>query len=237
VVTGLLVALLLLSTAIYVVNVQKSVPKVDSITDSMFSGYRETAQNTMVSALANASAGGSLNVLGVDLAELKAVVSAYSYEAIVTLDYTTRNSLPYAGGLWISKGASGEGISAAYADFVFHSSSPSGSSSIAYTLNVTSQVHLSGGYVQLNDSKQVNLAVNVLNDGVPALAQSFVFHYQNDTDWVLVPSPVIVDNGDGSYVASFAAQTLQVNEPLYVSTLCLDQRGISIGANLTCNHI
>ncbi len=67
VVTGLLVALLLLSTAIYVINTQKTVPTVETRVDSMFGGYRETAHSTLISALANASGGGGVNVLSVDL--------------------------------------------------------------------------------------------------------------------------------------------------------------------------
>ncbi len=230
-------ALLLLSTAVFVVNVQKAVPTVDTGSDGMFAGYRETVRSTLISALANASNGGGMDVLGINLSELKQVIIEHSYQAMITMSYSVSDSSPYSGGVWISWGTSGKGISSTCADFVFAQNSPTGASSIAYTLNVSSQVNLSGSYKQLNDSMLVNLAIELLNEGAPALAQSFVFQYQNGSDWVMVDSPVIVDHGDGSYAVSFSAQTGQIDESLNVSAVCLDQRGISVGANLTCNHI
>jgi hypothetical protein len=238
VVTGLLVALLMLSTAIYVINVQKTVPKADSSGDSLFGGYKETAKNTLISALANASSGGSMAVLEADLAMLKVAVLAHSYQAMLTMDYSTINSAPYTGGLWIDWGDGGRGISSACAGFTFASISPTASSNIEYTLNITSQLQVSGSYTQINDTqKQVNLTVYVLNEGRPALAQNLVFRYQNASGWITADLPRIVDYGNGTYAVSFDAETSMQNEPLDVSVSCLDQRGITIGANLTCSRI
>jgi hypothetical protein len=239
VVTGLLVALLLLSTAIYVINVQKTVPKADSNGDSLFGGYKETVRNTLISALANASAGGSMDVLEADLSELKAAVLAHSYRAMLTMEYSTLNSAPYTGGLWIFGGDGGSGISSACASFTFASTSPSASSNVEYTLNVTSQLQVSGGYLQLNGTqKQVNLTVNIANEDKPALAQLLVFRYYKDAlGWVQADLPSIVDYGNGTYAVSFDAETALQDDPLAVSVVCLDQRGISTGANLTCSRI
>ena len=74
-----------------------------------------------------------------------------------------------------------------------------------YNVNVTTEANLSGNYFQLNSSfTQVNLTVNVLNEGKPALAQNFTFYFENATDgWVQVDSPSITDFGNGTYSVSF----------------------------------
>ncbi len=235
VVTGLLVAVLLLSTAIFVIDLQKKVPKADIDGNSFFDGYRQTAWNTLVSALANASGGGSTEVLAQDLSELKAAITVHSYQAMVALDYAASNVAPYTQGLWISHGSSGVGVSSAAVSFAFSSSNPTQSSSIQYNLNVSSAIHTSGSYTQQNETKMVSLTVNVINEGAPALAQNFSFNYQNGAEWVPADASV-VDHGDGSYAVTFNAETGLQNESLPVSVQCLDTRGITVDASLTCNH-
>ncbi len=237
VVSGLLIAILLLSTAIYVIDVQKTVPTVDSAQDGLFLGYKETFRAALVSALSNASGGGSMDVLNRDLSELRAVILSHSYQSMLSIEYSTLDALPYVDGFWIYWGVSGSGVSSACASFLFASKNPSGSSNIEYTLNVTSQVQVSGGYVPQNDTqKQVDLDLNILNEGKPALAQTLSFRYLNASEWVPVDAPGIVNFGNGTYTVSFAADTL-TDEPLAVSALCLDQRGIFVGANITCSRM
>jgi len=234
IVSALVVALLLLSTALYVIEIEKKVPTVDASDGNVFSGYKQSARSTLISALANATDGGDTGILAADLNELKTALLSHSYQAMLTMDYNTLNSSGYQNGFWISWGANGQGVSSAYATFVFASSSPSATSNLEYAVNVTSAVNLMGNY-QLNDTtKQVNLTVNVLNEGKAALAQNFTFSYQNETDWVRVDSPSITNFGNGTYVVSFNAQTPQLNDPLVVSILCQDKRGIFVGANITC---
>ena len=235
IVSALLVALLLLSTALYVIEVGKDVPTVDASETNVFSGYQQSARSTLISALANATDGGTSNILGTDLAALKTVILSNSYQALLTMDYNTLNSSGYQNGLWISWGANGQGVSSAYASFVFASSSPSATSNMEYAVNVTSAVNLSGNSHQLNETtKQVHLTINILNEGKPALAQNFTVSYQNAADWVAVDSPSITSFGNGTYTVSFNAQTPQLSDPLVVSLLCQDERGIFVGANITC---
>ena len=235
IVTALLVSLLLLSTALYVIEVGKEVPTVDASEGNVFSGYQQSARSTLISALANTTNGGGSDILGTDLNELKTVILSHSYRAMLTMDYNTQNSSSYQNGFLISWGANGQGVSSAYATFVFASSSPSATSNLEYSVNVTSAVHLSGNYHQLNDTtKQVNLVVNVLNEGKAALAQNYTFSYQNETDWIAVDSPSITSFDNGTYAVSFNAQTPQPYDPLVVSLLCQDERGIFVGANITC---
>jgi hypothetical protein len=234
IVTALLVALLLLSTALYVMEVEKEVPTVAAENDA-FAGYKQSARSTLISALANATDGGNSGILGTDLSELKTAIISHSYQALLTIDYNTLNSSGYQNGFLISWDANGQGVSSAYATFALASSSPSATSNLEYAINVTSAVNLSGNYQQLNDTtKQVDLTVNVQNEGKAALAQNFTFSYQNATDWIQVDSPSITSFGNGTYAVSFNAQTPQPYDPLVVSLLCQDKRGIFVGANLTC---
>jgi hypothetical protein len=239
IVSALLVALILLSTAIYVIDIQKDVPMVETENSGgCVNAYKSSVRNALVSALANVTGGGSSAILASDLAELKAAILEHSYQSLTRMDYNLRDDGVYSDGVWVSWGNSGDGVSSAYVSVTFSSKSSSGGSEVAYVLNVTSRVHVSGGYVQLNEThKQVNLTVNYYSESGDELAQNLGFSYQNASSWVAVGSPTLINYGNGTYIASFYAQTTQVSEPLDVSTICLDTRGISVGANLTCNTI
>jgi hypothetical protein len=235
VVTALLVAIVLLSTAVYVVKTEKSVPSAATQTD-VYPAYEESLRNTLISVLANITGGGNPAVLSTDLSKLQSAFSAHSYQAILQMDYSPLEVNPYLGGFWISSGTNGQGVSSVCVDFAFSSAGLSQTSSMAYNANITSQIAVAGSYQQVNDSqKEITLTISVLNEGSPALAQNFLLQYQVGTDWVAVGSTIINDHGDGTYSISFNAETGQIGDPVVVSVLCEDQRGIFVGASLTCN--
>ena len=237
IVTALLVSVLFLSTALYVMEVAKEVPTVNDGQSDVFSGYKQAAISTLISALANATNGGNSNILGIDLAELKTVILSNSYQAMLTMDYSTLNSSGYNNGFLISWGVDGEGSSSTCVSFTFASSSPSASSNLEFTLNVTSTINFRSTFQQIDEiSKQVNLTVNVLNEAKAALAQNFTISYQNGPDWTKINSPTATCFGNGTYTLTFMTRTSPPSEPLVVSLLCQDQRGISIRANLTCTN-
>lgn len=238
IVTALVVSVVFLSTALYVIEIGKEVPIVEPSQSNVFLGYKQSITSTLISALANATGGGNPDILGIDIAELKAVILANSYQAMLTMDYSLLNSNGYRNGLLISWGTNGQGVSSACASFAFASSSLSTNSNLEYTLNVTSELNLSGNYNQINDStKQVNLKFNVLNEGKAALAKNFTFSYQNGLDWITVDSPSITTVGNGTYTLTFNAEQSQPSDPMVVSLSCQDQRGIFVGANQTCTVI
>ncbi len=152
IVTALVISVLFLSTAIYVIEVGKEAPTVEPNQSNVFLDYKQQITNTMISALANATGGSNPNILGTDLAELKTVILANSYQAMLTMDYSTLNSNGYKNGLLISWDTNGQGVSSACASFVFASSSHSANSNIEYTLNVTSAMNSSGTCRQINDT-------------------------------------------------------------------------------------
>ena len=203
VVSGLLVALILLSTALYVIEVSKNVPKVEDKYAFSFESYIPSIKNTVISALANASNGGSLEILEEDLSQLRTVMLSHSYSALLTMDYTLPTDDDYQNGICLNWNDD-SGISSAYAACTLQAQASTAQSSVTYSFNVTSQLTISGDYNQENETqKQVTLVVSVLNEGESALAQSFVFSYYNGTDWATVDSPIVLDYGDGSYAVSF----------------------------------
>ncbi len=235
IITALVISVLFLSTAIYVIEVGKEAPTVEPNQSNVFLDYKQQITNTMISALSNATGGNNPNILETDLAELKTVILANSYTTMLTIDYSTLNSSGYKNGLLISWNNNGQGVSSACASFVFASSSQSGNSNIEYTVNVTSSMNSSGTCRQINDAlKQVNLTINVMNEGKAALARNFTFSYQNGTDWTRVDSPTVISFGNGTYKTTFNAEQSQSSNQIAVSLLCQDQRGIFEGTNLTC---
>jgi hypothetical protein len=242
VVTALVVALLLLSTALYVIETEKTTPLVKT-QENELSAYKQSVENTVISALANTTNDGDSGVLSSNLAELKTVITSHSYQAMLTMDYNIPSALPYQNGVWISWGTNGQGVSSAYVTFVFNSSEPLATSNLEYAVNITSAVKFSGKYEQLIDnSKQVNLTVNILNEAKPAFAQNFTFFYDYDgslstVDWIEVASPTITNFGNGTYSVSFTCDTSQRDDDVFVSMFCHDQRGILVSANATCVRI
>jgi hypothetical protein len=190
----------------------------------------------MISALANKTDGGSSAILWNDLSLLKSVTTAQSYKDILRVDFNTLNDTNYQNGLWTSWGTLGTGVSSAYATFSFISSGQSSSSTLTWYQNITSELHETGSFQQVNATfKQVNLSLNIKNENKLALAQSFIFSYQNGTNWNNAISPTIIDHGDGSYLATFYAESPTIVTPLNVSVKSIDTRGITIGANITCS--
>ena len=107
VITALLVALLLLSTAIFVIETEKNVPTSGADSNDVFPAYQQSARSTLISALANITNGGDVGILTSDLNQLQSAITSHSYQAILEMDCTPLNSAPYQNGVWISWGADG----------------------------------------------------------------------------------------------------------------------------------
>lgn len=236
VITSLLVALILISTVIYVIETEKGVPTIVAGQDNISTEYQQGAKNTLISALSNITRGGSNSILSTDLNELNSVIALHSYQNMVKIDYTLLNVAPYQNGVWISRGTNGVGISSAYASFSLNSSGFSTTSNLEYAANVTSIINLTGKYVQLNENlTQINLAISLFNDGKFALAENFIVSFQNSTGWVIVEDPTINSFSNGTYTISFNVESSQLNIPITVSVDCQDKRGIIVGASVECS--
>ena len=243
IIASLVVTLLLLSTALYISEIEKHAAVYESRLNPAFASYKLGATNTVISALANVSNGGSANVLVEDLNKFKAVVNSQSFNAIVEMNFTPLNVTPYQDGVCISWDSSGRGISSAYVNLVLNSSGTSANYYSEYTINVTSEINVNGQYSLVNGSlRQVDLTCNILNEGKPALAQNFTVHYEQDgslstEEWVQVTAPSINDYGNGTYAISFTAETTNQDDPMLVSVHSHDLRHILTIANVTCAQV
>lgn len=237
VISALLVALILLSTAIYVMESEKSIPTAAD-ENNVFPAYKQAARNTVISALANITNGGNPNTLTTDLNELESAITSQSYQALTQINFMPLTNGTYQNGLWISWGSNGQGISGGYVTLNVNATGTLTTSTYDDSINITSEADLSGNYEQINStSNQVNLTINIYNEGKPALARDFTFYFENATNWALVDSPIITNFGNGTYTAAFVAENNQQTNPFVVSMFCQDQRGILIGANATCTSV
>ncbi len=242
IVSALLIALLLLSTAVYVIETEKDTPAVHA-QNSNLAAYLQCAKNTLISALANITHGGTPDTLAADLATLQSILSAHSYDSQLQMLANPNETAPYVGGIWLAWSNDGTGVSSAQVSFVFSTSNAQSTSQLETNINVTSKIFVSGTYTHMQGtSKAVTLTINVLNEGKPALAQDFTVYVEADgsappEDWLPVASLSVTDFGNGTYVASFTAETAQRNDPVLVSVCCTDRRGILIVANATCTEL
>ena len=236
IITSLVVVLLLISTVVYVKDIEKNVPVYIAEGDQGLSAVKQDGLHTLVSALANISMGGNRNVLSEDLNRLKSAVENHQYKAISELDFEASNSAPYSNGVWISGGNNGTSVSSIYVLFTLNSTGNSASYYSEYAINVTSSITSSGTYIPVNESaNQVTVTCNVFNEGKPASADNLTFYFeQNGTAWVPATSSSIIDRGDGTYVASFLAQSVAQNTSLPILLNLVDSRGISVWTNITC---
>ena len=243
IIASLVVTLLLLSTALYVSEIEKNAAVYEARANPAFSAYKLGVKHTVISALVNISNGGSADVLVANLNQFKSVVDSHSFNALVKMDATPLNVTPYQDGVWISWDSSGHGISSAYVNLILNSSGTAAAYYSEYAVNVTSEIEVDGYYTALTGSlKQVNLTCNILNEGKPALAQNFTVYYEQDgslspEEWIQVASPSITDYGNGTYVMSFTAETTNPDDPMLVSVQSHDLRYILIQANVTCTQV
>jgi hypothetical protein len=239
VITALMVALVLLSTAIFIIETEKDVPTDTANPNSGFSVYQQALRNTLISALANVTNGGAPSVLAADLNELKSAIASDSYQSMLQINFTSLTEVPYQNGICISWGSHGQGISSACVTVEMESTEATSESISAYLVNVTSEINLSGSYTQLdNNLTQVNLTINVQNENLPALAQNLSFYIKNTTGvWTEVDTFSGNDFGNGTYTVTFNAQTDTSVFPLQVSAVCEDQLGIAVAGNVTCTEL
>ncbi len=239
IVVALVITLLLLSTALYVADTQKSQLKYTSESDLYLPFYKQGLRHTMISALVNISSGGNIAVLESDLNQFNAFTLEHSYDAFFTSAFTLSNTAPYVNGVWATQNSSGTAVTSAYASFSVNSSGTSETYSSEYNIEVTSRLETSGQYHLVNETeKQVELACSLSNEGQPALAKSFTFSYENDgsldsENWTIIENPAITDHGDGTYTISFTAITDQPDDPVLVWVSCQDQRGIMLQTRVT----
>jgi hypothetical protein len=226
----------LISTVVYVNEIQKNSPSFSSGVDLGFVALKQGVEHTVVSALVNASNGGSPGVLAENLAQFEAAAEGHSHWETLALDFAPVTGQAYAEGVCLSWGTNGVGVSSMAVDVALDAAGLSSSYNSGYTVNVTSAIEVSGSYVQLNETRrQVTLSCGVSNEGKPASIGGLEAYYEQDAPagWVAVDVPSVVYFGNGACAVFFAAENATLSG-LPVSIHCLDARGVSVWANATC---
>lgn len=236
----LVIALLLLSTELYVYDLGKALGEGNRNSSSDFAlAVKAGSRHLVVGSLANVSQGGSSQTLGINLERWSSFVgSQYQYGKGI-LNFTLKEVTPYSSGIWISWGTNGLGISGAYANFTLQLLDRGADVDLRYGINITTILLIQSRYKQVSgDIKQVNVTCNLLNEEKPALTKNVTLYYRNLDEW-LIPGPqnnyTIIDYGNGTYFMSFFATIPGAEAEVSVHTS--DQRHIHVEANATCLEV
>jgi hypothetical protein len=233
----LIIALLLLSTEIYVYDLGNA---VDEAKQNSFSDFilavKSGSKHVVVESLANVSQGGTNQTLETNLKAWSSFVGKLYPSGKCILNFTLREATPYSSGTWISWGTNGSGFSGAYANFTLQLLDLGTDVNLKYAMNITTTILIQGAYKEMpGNSKQVNVTCNLLNEGKPALAKNLTVYYKDLNGW-LTPSSqnnyTITDYGNGTCFMSFAADIS--SSTVELSLHASDQREINVQANVTC---
>jgi len=236
----LAMALILLSTQVYVFEVQ--MPTIEtgsnSLNDHIFA-IKLGSRNVAIGSLANISSGGAYTVFTSNLERWASLVGDESQFGKGILNNTVEGSYPYSSGVWLYWENSGFGVSSVFANFTFELSGRGVAANSSYNLNVTTTLLVQDTYqVILGDEKQINVTFNLLNEGKPALAEQITLYYRVFDSWFAPNASnnyVVTDYGNGTYRASFRASIPSPN--VEVSVHVVDRREIFVQANATCSQI
>jgi hypothetical protein len=235
VITALLIGLLMFSTFVYVTEVIKKAPAIETNQNELFPQYQQNLKNTLISALANITSDNNTQVLNQDIDKLNQIFSSHFYGSLIQINYTLANTAPYQDGLWISSGQENHTTVGAQVSYQLFSVGKSETSTVVGNVVVASEVYLYGNSSQIDQAtKQGNLTLQVFNEGVSALVSNFSCYYQDGAQWVRIENFSSTDFGTGTYEIVFSVQLSQPSDPLTVAIYVLDQRGISLRVQATC---
>jgi len=241
-IAAFIMAFLLLSAELYIFEVGKIMGEVESNSLNDFVLAVELgSRHVVVGSLANVSNGGSNSVLGWNLQNWSSFIDKQYQFGKGFLNFTLEETAPYSSGIWIDWGTDGFGVSSAYANFTYKLLGRESNLNQSYFINITTTLLVESTYqVGVGDEKQVNVTINLLNEGKPALAKQITIYYKDQLNNWLIPHETnnnytISDYGNGTYLASFVASIPSSN--VEVSAHVFDQREVYVQANATSTQI
>jgi hypothetical protein len=236
IIAAFIMASLLVSAQIYIVDTGKTTIETDSgsLKDFIL-GLEVGSRHVVVGSLANITNGGAASVLAANLQRWSSMLSKQYPFGKNILNYTLRESFPYSSGIWMDWGTNGIGISSAYSSFAYKLSDRETEVDQSYIENITTTVTIESHYHTLSgDTKQVSVTVNLLNEGNSALASQIIIYYTGANSWQTPDASnhyEITDHGNGTYTASFIADV--PTPTIEVSGHVTDLRQILVQANTT----
>ncbi len=239
-IAAFIMAFLLLSAELYVLEVGKTISEVtpNSLNDFILS-VELGSRHVVIGSLANISNGGSSSVLGSNIQKWSTFIGEQYQFGKSVLNHILEEATGYSSGVWIDWGSNGTGVSSACANFTHKLLEREGKVNQFYFINITTTLLVESTYQErLGDEKQVNVTISLSNEGKPGLAKQITVFYRVLDDW-LIPDETsnyaILDYGNGTYVASFVANIPSLNPE--VSIYVVDQREIHVQANATSTQI
>ena len=240
VIAVLVVSLVLLSTQFYIFEVGRSLGETHSLRVNDFVlAIKLGSKHTVAGSLADVSTGGDSAILYSNLQNWASFIGGFYQLGRPVLNFTLLDASPYIGGLRLSWGINGFGVTSACADFNFSLLDGQVSVQLPYALNVTTTLFVEGVHRNLQgDIMQVNVTCRVLSDGAPALAENLTVLYQKSAAWLRADakdSYSLTDYGNGTYLVIFEQEYLPL-ETVNVSAQVYDSRSIYVQANVTCTE-
>lgn len=240
-IAAFIIASLLLSAELYVLDVGKtttSEAQADSLNDFILA-VKLGSSHVVTGSLANISNGGQMSILAENLQRWSSFVGNQYHFGKNALTYNLKENARYSAGVWTYWGASGFGVSSAYADFRYQLSNREVEVSQIYSINITTTIMVESTYQALTGNlKQVNIIINMLNEARPALVTQVNVYYRLIETWLpsnTAGNYILTDYGNGTYVGSFQADI--PSDTVEVSVHVIDQREIYLQANATGTQI
>lgn len=237
VVSALVIALIMTSTAMYIYDLNGNFAKSNTSTLNYFFNLIKTgSKHAVVGALANITKGGPNETLSANLNRWKSTVEKQYLLGTFVQNFDLRSTTPYYSGVYVDWGNSGTGISEAYVEFSLNVSGKEIEAYLSYNINVSTRLNVEGFIMEISSGiKKVTVKCTLFNDGQPALAKSIVTYYRESTEW-LIPDDAnnysMADYGNGTYCAIFYVETYASS--IGISSQVFDKRDILVVANTTC---
>lgn len=232
--------LILLSAQVYVFDVHMSTFSLDSNSLSDYiAAIKLGSRNVVACSLSNISNSGASSILATNQNRWATLVNMQSQFGRSTLTYLLEESSPYSSGVWLSWSTEGFGFSSSVVYFAFNLSDREVEVDLSYVVNVTTRLNVEGTWQAiLGDEKQVNVTINLSNEGKTALAQQITLYYRLSDSWFAPNASnnyAVTDYGNGTYLASFNASI--PSSTVEVSVSLIDHRQILVKANATCIQV
>lgn len=236
-IAAFIMAFLLLSAELYIFDVGKVIGEVESNSLGDFVlAVKLGSRHVVVGSLANISNGGSNNVLEWNLQNWSSFIDQQYQFGKSVLNYTLEKTAPYSSGIWIDWGTNGFGVSSAYANFTHRLLDREVNINQSYFINVTTTLLIESTHKRAQgNEKQINVTLNLLNEGNSAFAKQITLYYNNSGSWLIPDATNILDYGNGTYLASFTVSIL--GQDVLVSAHVTDRREIYVQANATSIEI
>lgn len=230
VVAAFFISILIISTQFYIYRLSRSstYENYGTLNDYLLS-IEQGTHHAVIASLINVSQGGSVSNFDNNLNRWKSFVSSDYKFGTCILNATLASDSPYSGGIWLSWGTDGMGVSSASANIAINLSGRGVEAYWSFTENITTTMLASGSWETLQgNTKKITVFVNLLNEGAPALAGSIDLMYQRGgwRDPTLLDDYVETDYGNGTYQFSFSDK-LRESEIL-INVQAYDRRGIFV---------